>query len=296
MDQASELRLLVAGKTAADVASRGGAKVLVVASGKGGVGKSTVALNLALALNRMGRGVVLVDADLGLANLDLMLGITPKLTLWNFIHQGIPLTDIVIKGPEGLVLLPGGSGFEDMANLSPDGTKRLLEGLESVIQASDYVVVDTAAGIAHQVTSFAAAADEVVAVVAPESTSVMDAYGLIKVTCAHHPGQRFGVVMSMAGDQGEARRHYEALSRVSGKYTTAKMRMLGHVPRDEAARRAVNMHVPLLVEFPRSIAALSFQKIAQNAVAEPAWAASEAAEGAKSRFIGRLWRSLSARN
>lgn len=291
-DQASVLRRLMAGKTMERVKRRARARVITVASGKGGVGKSTVALNLAIALSRMGREVVLVDADLGLANIDLMLGITPNKTLWHFVHKGTRLSEILIEGPEGIVVLPGGSGFEDMANMTPAETERLLEALESVESAADYIIIDTAAGVHNHVIAFSAAANEVIVVSVPESTAVLDAYGLIKITCSHHPGQSFGVVFSMSDDFREAQRHFDALKAVVDRYTTAKIELFSIIPRDNAIRTSVNRRTPFLSDFPRSPAAAGFNRLARKVVdvheRQPAARAEEASMG----FIARLMNTI----
>lgn len=291
-DQASELRQLVASRTVSKVDARDGARVIAVASGKGGVGKSTVTLNLGIALVKLGRRVVIVDADLGLANLDLMLGISPRKTLWNYINSGTTLWEILVDGPEGIVLLPGGSGIEDMANLSPDQLERLVEAIEAIEAAADYLIIDTAAGIHNRVTAFSAAADRVVLVTAPESTAILDAYGLIKATCNHHPSQKFGVVMSMAPDMWEAKRHFEALRNVAEKYTSARLELLGVIPRDEAARTAVNKHEPLLSLFPRSVASGAFMRLGQAVITSME---TSALGEQKLGFISRLMNTLSSK-
>ncbi len=286
LDQASLLRQMVANRTAAKAESREGARVIAVSSGKGGVGKSTVTLNLGIALVRLGRRVVIVDADLGLANLDLMLGISPRRTLWNYINSGTTLWEILVDGAEGLVLLPGGSGIEDLANLTPDQMERLVDAIEAIEAAADYMIIDTAAGIHNKVTSFSAAAERVILVTAPESTAILDAYGLVKATCNHHPGQKFGVVMSMASDMGEAKRHFEALRNVAGKYTTAELELLGIIPRDEAARTAINKHEPLLSLYPRSPASAAFMRLGQTVIT--ALESQPKAAAAKTGFMSRL--------
>ena len=292
-DQASALRQMVVEKMASRIEAREGARVIAVSSGKGGVGKSTVTLNLGIALVRLGRRVVIVDADLGLANLDLMLGISPRKTLWHYINSGTTLWEILVDGPEGIVLLPGASGFEEMANLSTAQMDRLVEAVEAIEAAADYLIIDTAAGIHNRVTAFSAAADQVVLVTAPESTAILDAYGLIKATCNHHPAQKFGVVMSMAPDIGEARRHFDALKNVAEKYTSAKMSLLGVIPRDEAARQAVNKHEALISLYPRSAAAAAFMRLGQSTITAMESGARPDAE--RQGFISRLMNTLTSK-
>jgi flagellar biosynthesis protein FlhG len=267
-DQARALRDLMAFKTVEKVKARTHARFLVVASGKGGVGKSTVALNLGIALSRQNKRVVVVDGDLGLANLDTMLGVRPKKTLWHYINTGVELSEILVKDAFGIDLLPGGSGLEDLANLSPAQTDRFISALENIESESDYIIIDTGAGINHRVITFAAAADRVILVAAPESTSILDAYGLIKVTCHHHTGQKFKVVMCRVQDGYEAKRHFDALAGVTVKYTDAMLELAGYIPNDESVKASVNQHQPLLVLYPRSNAAMAFYKLAQTISAD----------------------------
>lgn len=297
-DQAEVLRMLMAGKKAAHVTIRRGAYVIAVASGKGGVGKSTVTANLGIALARKPRHVVVVDGDLGLANLDIMFGVRPAKTLWHYINAGTDLSEILIRNAFGVDLLPGGSGFEDLANLSPSQLDRLVVALETIESQSDYIIIDTGAGIGHRVTAFAAAADLVIVVAAPESTAVLDAYGLIKATCNHHPGQKFGVVMCRASDRNEAKRHFNALRTVTEQYTSAAISLLGIIPSDESARASVNQHQPLIALYPRSSASNALVRLSQTVMQyfekehRRADTIQETRIPARSGFISRLLGSL----
>jgi flagellar biosynthesis protein FlhG len=263
LDQAQSLREMMANKTFERVQSRTRARFIVVASGKGGVGKSTVALNLGIALSRRGKRIVLVDGDLGLANLDTMLGVRPSKTLWHYINAGAELDEIVIRNVFGIDLLPGGTGLEDLANLSPAQTDRLIRALEDLESQSDFIIIDTGAGINHRVIAFSSAADRVILVAAPESTAILDAYGLVKVTCSHHARQRFDVVLCRVAEAGEARRLFNALNTVVQKYTDAQMELIGFIPNDDSVKASINQHKPLLALYPRSSASQAFVRLAQ---------------------------------
>ena len=182
-DQANKLREMALNlKNQIEAEMKGGkqTRVIVIASGKGGVGKSTLALNLSLDLCSLGKKVVLLDADLGLANIDIMLGLTPKYNLYHMIKAKMVLKDIIITGPSGLKIIPGGSGMYELANLKEEELKRILLEMGKVDGDFDYMVVDTGAGISSNVISFLLAADDVIILTTPEPTSLTDAYGIVK--------------------------------------------------------------------------------------------------------------------
>ena len=178
--------------------------VITVTSGKGGVGKTNVVANLAVALSRAGKEVLVLDADLGLGNIDVLLGLVPRYTLEHVLAGSHHLSDIVIPGPAGIQVLPASSGLPQLTSLS-DAQQLLLQSeLEEVAKTVDVLLIDTGAGISPNVTYFASAAQETVVVISPEPTSLTDAYALIKVLCRQHRERRFKVLVNMVKSQRDA--------------------------------------------------------------------------------------------
>src|SRR5581483_2907151 len=182
IDQASELRRLMqpARTTGRDVSSPTRTRVLAVASGKGGVGKTNLTVNIGIALARDGKRVVVLDGDLGLANVDVLLGLTPKWTLQHVVAGECELVDALCRAPGGIWVIPGGSGVDQLANLSVEGRRRLVDSLASLDGQADVLLVDLAAGVSEDVSTLLAAAPEVLVVTTPEPTAITDAYALVK--------------------------------------------------------------------------------------------------------------------
>ncbi|MGB4303349.1 MAG: MinD/ParA family protein, partial [Syntrophomonadaceae bacterium] len=194
------------------------ARVVAISSGKGGVGKSTLALNLALVLCKQGKKVLLLDADMGMANLDIMLGVVPKYNLFHVIQGRKNLHDVIISGPQGMSIIPGGSGILELANLPASDMKRLLVELIKLDSDYDYMILDTGAGISKNVTSFLLAADDVIIVTIPEPTSITDAYGVLKsMNRASYNGKVY-LVVNRVSDESEGIWVAEKLTIVAQKY------------------------------------------------------------------------------
>ena len=227
-------------------------RVIAVSGGKGGVGKTNVAVNLSLALQEAGARVLLLDADLGLANADLLLGLDPQHTLQHVIHREAQLEDIVLTGPLGLHILPGGTGLPELANLNSLDIVRLLGSLRALERRHDLLVIDTAAGISLQVTRFAQAADDVIVVCTPEPPSMLDAYGLIK---ALRGNQRIGalhLLVNMTTRRGEMEQTHKSLATVARHYLGLDLQLLGELPRDDSVVECVKRQQPFFTARPRS--------------------------------------------
>lgn len=209
-----------------------GIRVIAVASGKGGVGKTNVVANLALALQQEGQRVVVLDADLGLANLDTLLGLEPRGTLREVLLGERSLGEILTEGPGGIRVIPAASGFDDMTRLSPAQRLHLLEEIEILDGSFDVLLIDIGAGISSNVTFFTSAARETMVVVTPEPTSLADAYALMKVLSARHGEQEFSVLVNMARNDGEARRTFAHLSRVVTRFLGVSLKRAGTIPWD----------------------------------------------------------------
>ena len=238
-----------------------GPKVITVTSGKGGVGKTNLTVNLAIALAREGRRVIIFDADLGLANVEVLLGLAPALSLFDHLYKGVPIEDTLCGGPAGIKIIPGGSGFLELANLNSKQRSRLLAGIAKLNRLADFVLIDTGAGISKDVLAFCAAADEVFVVVTPEPTSLTDAYGLIKVLDKFKLHRDVHFIVNQSRGDSEAKDTVIRLKALAGKYLSIGVNYLGDIQYDPAVVRAVKSQMPFLVSSPGSPAATSLKKI-----------------------------------
>ncbi|NDY41807.1 MinD/ParA family protein [Dissulfurirhabdus thermomarina] len=240
------------------------APFVAVSSGKGGVGKTSLALNLALAMAGVGRRILLVDGDLGLANIDVMLGLDVRGTIRDVLAAGGDPREVLVTPAPNLAVLPASSGVPDMAALGPDDRSALEEVLEDLAADHDLVLVDTAAGIGPSVLWFNAFADRNLLVLTPDPTSLTDAYALVKVLCREHHRRRVTVVANMVRDDREARRIHDNLARVTERFLGLRPELLGAVPRDPAVERAVRAQVPLLRNDPDRPAARAVRELAER--------------------------------
>jgi flagellar biosynthesis protein FlhG len=239
-------------------------RVIVVTSGKGGVGKSTLALNIALCLCMAGKKVVLMDADMGMGNIDIMLGLAPQYNLYHMITDKKALRDIIITGPENLSIIPGGSGISELANLKDEQLRRILVELGTLDGEYDYMIIDTGAGISKSVTSFLLAADDVVVVTTPEPTSLTDAYGVIKTMAREEFCGNIGLVVNRAATSAEGMLTAEKLRIVIKKFLDRDINILGQITNESVIEEGIRRQEPFLILFPRSQAAADIRAIARN--------------------------------
>ena len=239
-------------------------QVIAVTGGKGGIGKTNVSVNLSLALADIGRRVVLLDADLGLANVDVPLGLKPKATLADVLEGKCDLRDVMINGPGGIRVVPAASGAASMVSLSHQEHAGLIQAFSEIGDNIDVLVVDTAAGIGDSVVSFVRAAQEALVVVCDEPTSITDAYALIKLLNRDHGMTRFRVLANMVGTPQEGRMVFAKLSKVTDRFLDVALQYVGAVPFDEAVRKSVQKQRAVYEAFPRSKAAMAIRSIAQK--------------------------------
>ncbi|NLO79053.1 MAG: MinD/ParA family protein [Xanthomonadaceae bacterium] len=260
-------------------------KVIAVSSGKGGVGKTSVSVNLATQLAALGRKVMLLDADLGLANVDVMLGLSPKYNLSHVIDGQVTLEEVLLRGPNGIYIVPAASGIQRMAELTPAEHAGLIRSFSELSIDLDYLIIDTAAGIADGVMSFAKAAREVLVVVCDEPSSITDAYALIKVLNHDHGVQRFHVLASRVRSPQEGHELYAKLARASNKFLDLTLHYAGAIPDDELARRAIQQQKPISTAYPSAPASRAFAELARRV---EKWPLPTAAEGHLEFFVERL--------
>ena len=239
-------------------------RVITVASGKGGVGKTNVTVNLAIALAGQGKKVTIMDADLGLANIDVMLGLHSDKNLSNVMNGECDLEEILLDGPAGIKIIPASSGVKDMAEMSQSQHAGLVSAFSELSHEIDVLLVDTAAGISDSVVSFSRAAQEVIVVVCDEPASITDAYALIKLLSREQNIFKFHVLANMVSGPQQGREVYEKLSKVSERFLDVALDYIGHVPYDEHLQKAIKRQKSVVEVFPRSRSAQAFQTLSKK--------------------------------
>jgi len=267
------------------MASRQPVQVIAVSSGKGGVGKTNVSVNLSLGLVAAGKDVLLLDADLGLANVDLLLGLRAEYNLSHVVSGERTLEEVIVKGPEGLNIIPAASGMQMMSELSPAQHAGVISSFSDLSVPVDVLVIDTAAGISDGVVSFVKAANEVIVVVCNEPTSLTDAYALIKVMSEDHGVHKFNILANSARDPMEGAKLFKKLSRVTDYYLDVTLSFMGAVPYDEYLVKAVKKQQAVMQSYPQSPSAMAFRKLAKTALS---WPLPKSASGHLEFFVERL--------
>lgn len=260
-------------------------KVIAVTGGKGGVGKTNISVNLSIALAELRRRVILLDADLGLANVDVLLGLQSKYTIADVLDGSKTLRDVLLNGPAGIKVVPASSGVQHMTNLSPQEHAALIYAFNELSEQIDVLMIDTAAGISETVVSFVRASQEVIIVVCDEPSSITDAYALIKLLNAEHGVFRFRVIANMTRSTQEGINLFNKLNGVCERFLDASLQYLGHVPFDENVRKAVQKRQPLIEFAPRSRAASALRTIAQKV---DQWPVQTSPRGHLEFFLERL--------
>ena len=278
-DQAEALRTLARESTA------GRAQVVSIASGKGGVGKSNLAVNLAVRLSQMGRRVVLMDADLGTANVDVLCNLRPSANLAHVVAGRKPIEQAIIPAPGGFGLIPGASGLAKMADLTTFERSRLVEQLHRIEQTHDLILIDLCAGVGPNVMAFILGSDQLLTVTTPEPTAMTDAYAVIKVVSRQRRDMRIGLVVNMVKDAQEGQLIYQRINGVCEKFLDKSTHDAGYVLNDSRVPEAVRRRYPFVLDNPRSAASLCISRLAHRIdrhAAEPG------------RSEGGLWRRMAS--
>jgi flagellar biosynthesis protein FlhG len=260
-------------------------KVIAVTGGKGGVGKTTVSANLAVSIASQGRDVMLVDADLGLANVDVVLGLHTRFHLGHVVKGECSLEDAIVTGPHGLQIVPAASGIKRMANLSDAEQAGIIRAFSDLYHRVEVLVIDTAAGLHDSVLTFSQAAHHVVVVVCDEPASITDAYGLIKVLSREHGVQRFQILANQTRRSGEGPDLFQKISRVCDRFLNVTLEFAGSVPFDDYLRRAVQRQTAVVEAYPASISSMALKNLAVKA---DKWSVPKGARGHLEFFVERM--------
>jgi len=266
----------------------GGPRVFTITSGKGGVGKTLVTANVALCLRRMGKRVLVLDADLGLANIDIVLGIETEYDLSHVISGERSLSEVIVEGPEGIRIIPAASGDENLANLDDNGRLNLVSQFEALESETDFLLIDSAAGISSNVIFFNLAAQSPIVVTTPEPTSITDAYAIIKVLSQDHHLTHFYLVVNRAKDEAEGQEVHQTLMRVSDRFLkSVAIEWLGFLPEDHRINRAIRSRQPVVLAYPRAPITQAIESLSRRIAALPV---RDQSAGYPGFMRGRLWR------
>jgi flagellar biosynthesis protein FlhG len=260
-------------------------RVLAVTGGKGGVGKTTVSTNLGVAMAAQGRDVMLVDADLGLANVDVLLGLHTRFHLGHVLSGECALEDTIVTGPHGLQIVPASSGIKSMANLSGAEHAGIIRAFSELYHRIDTLIVDTAAGLHDSVVTFTQAAHHVIVVVCDEPASITDAYALIKVLSREHGVRSFQILANQTRRAAEGQALFEKIRRVCDRFLTVSVEFAGSVPYDDYLRRAVQRQNAVVELYPASISSIALKNLARKT---DKWSVPQGARGHLEFFVERM--------
>ncbi len=249
-----------------DKGKTGDVMTIAVASGKGGVGKTNVVANLAIAFRRLGRRPMIFDADLGLSNIDVLLHLAPRYNIQHLLKGERSLKEIVVEGPEGILILPASSGVQELTTLNEFQRLRILEEFDSFDHIIDTLLIDTSAGISENVAFFCVAAQEIIIVTSPEPTAITDAYALIKVLSNRYQERDFDILVNSVRSEKEAVDVFKRLSVATEKFLNISINYLGFIPLDYSVQRAVREQKAFISAFPECLASKQIMEIANQLI------------------------------
>ncbi len=287
MEQALTLREMMNGPAEGifNTTGNNAVKVISVTSGKGGVGKTSVVANLAFALTQSGKKVLVLDADMGLGNIDVMLGLATEYNLYHLINGEKKLNEVITSGPGGMKILPAGSGIQELSDLTPNQKLNLLSELDKLDSSTDIVLIDTAAGISGNVMYFNTAAHDIIVVASPEPTSITDAYALMKILHTKYGESRFKLLVNMVRDMGEGREVYRKLSTAADRFLNISIDYIGYIMYDKSVGLSVLNQRSVVDLYPHSDASKCYSSLARTICG---WPVNQNIKG----NIQFLWRRL----
>ena len=256
-------------------------RFIAVTSGKGGVGKTNIVANLSVSLSELGKKVVVLDADFGLANLDVLLGLTPRYHLGHVLYGDKDLGEIIVQGPEGIQIIPASSGLQQMADLTLLQRNRLIDGFRRLDMDIDYFIIDTAAGVSRNVVHFLISAGEIFVVSAPEPTAIVDAYAIIKIILSEDSEKPIRVIINSVKKAEDAHEVFCQINSVVKRFLNREIDYLGYVERDSHVQRAVKSQTLVTHRFPNAPASHCFRNLARQIV-----------RGENPAFEGLVWEKL----
>lgn len=285
-DQAYKLRELIHVNKSSQKKVSSDARIIAISSGKGGVGKTNFTVNIGIALTKLNKKVTIIDADLGLANIDIILGLVPKFTLTHVLKNQKNIEDIIMDGPDGIKIISGGSGVMDLVNLSAQELEALIKTFEYLNEDSDYILIDTGAGLNQSVLSFIQAAQELIVVVTSDPTSITDAYALIKnIKSMNIP---IKIVVNRVESNKEGHEVFHKLNSATTKFLNFEMENIGFIYEDPCVKKSVRNQVPFMIGFPNALASKGVELIANTLDHQKNY---QQEEGGFSSFIKKLFKN-----
>lgn len=239
-------------------------RIISITGGKGGIGKTTISVNLAVAFAKMKKKVLLFDADLGLANVDVILGLQPKKTIYDVLSGKSQLADICMLGPHGVKIIPSSTGIQKMAQLSPEEYVALIQSFSTLTDDIDVMIVDLASGISDQVIDFTHASQDILVVICNDPSSLMDSYAVIKILHQKYARSRFGIIVNKVKNQYEGYDVFTKFQKATEKFINVNMNYIGHIPQDDFINIAACERVSVVDKYPQTKAALAINTISQG--------------------------------
>lgn len=266
-------------------------RVIAVTGGKGGTGKTTISVNLGVALAREKKKVLLFDADLGLSNIDVLLGLYPKNTVDDVLSGHCSLDDACVRGPHGLKIIPSSSGIQKMANLSSTESHSLIQSFSNLADNNEYMIVDLASGISCQVIDFTRASQDIIVVICNDPSSFSDSYAVIKILNQKFCRKSFGILVNKARNEEEGARTFIRFQDATSKFLYANMQYLGHIPLDPYVDLAAHQHKAIIDCFPEAKSVQAFRQLAKTVIR---WRSEEALTGGVQFFFEKISNSQSS--